>query len=138
MAATLLAARTGAQPRLPEVGRPVGGGYSLAATNFEGKRWGPDWCHDSGAVVLCPPKRQQPFAFPWPRALRRRFAGLRAIVETVHGKLLLTFALAQQRPPTLAGIRARLAATVALHNCCCWLNQHLGRPLLAFADLMDW
>lgn len=138
MAATVLAARTVAQPRLPEVGRPVGGGSYLADTNFAGKRWGPHWCHDDGAVVLCPPKRQQPFPFPWPRALRRRFAGLREIVETVHGKLLMTCALAHQRPHTLAGIRARLAATVALHNFCCWLNQHLGRPLLAFADLMDW
>jgi hypothetical protein len=100
LAETVLAARMVAQPRLPEVGRPVGGGSYLADTNFAGKRWGPHGRHDDGAVVLCPPKRHQPFPFPWSRTLRRRFAGLREIVETVHGKLLMTCALAQQRPHT--------------------------------------
>jgi hypothetical protein len=27
---------------------------------------------------------------------------------------------------------------VALHNFCIWLNEHLGRPRLAFADLLQW
>jgi hypothetical protein len=138
LAETLLAARTCPQPRLPEAGCTLGGGYYLADTNFEGKQWGPHWRHDYGAVVLYPPKRQQPFPVPWPRVLRRAFAGLREIVETGHYKLLTTFGLAQQRPHTLAGLRAHVAAAVTLHNCCCWLNQHLGRPLLAFADLLDW
>lgn len=138
LAETLLAARIRPQSRLPEVGRPLGGGYYLADTNFEGKQWGPHWRRDYGAVVLCPPKRHQPFPVPWPHALRRRFAGLREIVETVHAKLLSTFALAQQRPHTLAGLRARLAATITLHNFCCWLNHQLGRPWLAFADMLDW
>jgi len=31
-----------------------------------------------------------------------------------------------------------LAAKVALHNFCIWLNRQLGRPDLAFADLIDW
>lgn len=35
------------------------------------------------------------------------------------------------------GSHLRLAATVALHNCCIWLNEHLGRPPLAFADLVE-
>jgi len=30
-----------------------------------------------------------------------------------------------------------LAAKAALHNFCIWLNQRLGRPNLAFADLID-
>jgi hypothetical protein len=25
-----------------------------------------------------------------------------------------------------------------LHNFCIWLNAQLGRPLLAFTDLVDW
>jgi hypothetical protein len=35
-------------------------------------------------------------------------------------------------------LRARLAARVALHNFCIWLNERLGRPRLAFADLLGW
>jgi hypothetical protein len=27
---------------------------------------------------------------------------------------------------------------VALHNLCIWLNEQLGRPRLAFADLLGW
>jgi hypothetical protein len=115
----------------------VGGGYYVADTNCEGKRWGPHWPRDDGALVLGPPTRHQPCPVPWSPALRRRSAGLRAIVETVHAKLLSTFALAQQRPHPLAGLRARLAATITLHNFCCWLHQQLGRPWLAFADMLD-
>lgn len=74
----------------------------------------------------------------WPRALRRWLAGLRQIVESVHYKLLHTCGLAQARPHTLAGCQARWAAAVGLHNCCCWLNRRLGRPLLAFAELLAW
>ena len=138
MADTLLAARACPQSRLPEAGRALGGGDSLADTHFEGKRWGPHWRHDYAAVVLCPPKRHQPFPVPWPHALRRAFAGLREIVESVHHNLLTSFSLGQQRPPTLAGLRTHLAAAVTLHTICCWLNQRLDRPGLAFADLVDW
>jgi hypothetical protein len=31
-----------------------------------------------------------------------------------------------------------LAAKMALHNFCMWLNASLGRPQLAFTDLVDW
>jgi hypothetical protein len=31
-----------------------------------------------------------------------------------------------------------LAARVALHNFCIWLNEQLSRPRLAFADLLSW
>jgi len=27
---------------------------------------------------------------------------------------------------------------MALHNFCIWLNEQLGRPRLAFLDLVDW
>jgi len=30
------------------------------------------------------------------------------------------------------------AARVTLHNLCIWLNEQLGRPRLAFADLLGW
>lgn len=138
LAETLLAVRHTPQPRLPEAGVPLGGHYYLADTGFEGKRWWSHWLHAYGARVLIPPKRTQPFPQPWPKALRRAFAGWRQIVETVHDRLLGRFGLEHERPHTLDGFRARLAARVALHNVCCWLNHQLGRPLLAFADLLDW
>ena len=43
-----------------------------------------------------------------------------------------------ERPHALDGFHARLAATCALHNVCIWLNRQLGRPNLAFAELIDW
>lgn len=44
----------------------------------------------------------------------------------------------RERPHALDGFQARLMADVALHNFCLWLNGHLGREPLAFADLLDW
>lgn len=141
LADTLLAARHTPQPRLPEAGTPAGGGYYLADTGFEGVRWWPRWQRHYQATVLIPPKRgtlrSRP-VHPWPRTLRRAFAGWRQIVESVHDKLVHSLGLEHERPHTLAGFRAQLAARVALHNCCCWLNHSLVRPLLAFADLLDW
>ena len=63
--------------------------------------------------------------------------GIRQIIETVSGKLHLVFRLATDRLHTLPGFRARLAAEIGLHNFCGWLNLQLGRPALAFADLLD-
>jgi hypothetical protein len=60
------------------------------------------------------------------------------IVETVYEKLHATFGLRAERPHELQGLRARLAARIALHNFCVWLNDQLGRPRLAFADLLGW
>jgi hypothetical protein len=59
-------------------------------------------------------------------------------VETVYEKLHATFGLRAERPHELQGLRARLAARVALHNFCIWLNDQLSRPRLAFADLLGW
>ena len=65
-------------------------------------------------------------------------AGIRQIVESVYDKLFNTFGLWRERPHELEGLRSRLAARVALHNFCIWLNDRLGRPRLAFADLLGW
>src|SRR6266568_3897164 len=65
-------------------------------------------------------------------------AGLRQVIETIYCKLLNTFRLARERPHALDGFQVRLAAKVALHNFCIWLNLQLGREPLAFADLLDW
>jgi hypothetical protein len=63
---------------------------------------------------------------------------VRQIAETAIARLMDRFGLARDRPHALDGFFARLAAKVGLHDCCCWLNAQLGRPPLAFADLVDW
>jgi hypothetical protein len=72
------------------------------------------------------------------KRLRRWVAGIRQIVETTCEKLVNSFGLHRERPHELRGLRTRLAARVALHNFCIWLNEQLGRPRLAFADLLGW
>jgi hypothetical protein len=84
-----------------------------------------------------PPKRSTKKR-RWPKALRRWVASIRQIVETVNECLHGTFRLDSERPHALSGFQARLAATCALHNFCIWLNHQLGRPSLAFAELVDW
>jgi hypothetical protein len=65
-------------------------------------------------------------------------AGVRQIVATVYEKLDHTFRLDRARPHELCGFQARLAAKITLHNFCIWVNEQLGRPRLAFVDLVAW
>ena len=135
LAETFLAARRYANPRLASVGQPTGGPY-VADKGFEGQANHQRWLDEYGAELICAPRQDSPH--PWPKQLRRWLASIRQIVETVHDKLLHTFRLDRERPHALVGFQARLAASVALHNFCIWLNKQLGRPRLAFADLIDW
>lgn len=135
LAETFFAARATAEPRLPTVGSPADHPY-LADSGFIGAARHTLWLDAFGARVICPPYRSA--ARNWPRALRRWLARHRQIIETVNAKLLLTFRLDRDRPHDLTGFSARLAAKVTLHNFCCWLNRQLGRPTLAFADLLGW
>lgn len=132
---TFLAGRHAPTPALPSVGQTVSGGY-LADKGFEGKRWRVRWKQEYGAQVICAPRKNS--KHPWPKEWRRWLAGLRQIVETVHDKLTHAFRIEAERPHELEGFQARLAAKVALHNFCIWLNQQRGRAPLAFADLVDW
>ena len=90
-----------------------------------------------GSATRCRP-RDHIRKTPWPKSLRRWRAGIRQIVETVSEKLFHTFRLDRERPHDLSGFRGRLAAKIALHNFCIWLNEQLGRPRLTFTDLVDW
>ncbi len=111
-------------------------GYYVVDKGFEGKDRHQHWYHHYRAQVVCPPKRNS--RQPWPKKLRRWLAGLRQIVETVNEKLHHAFRLDRERPQALAGFQTRLAAKVALHNFCIWLNAKLGRQPLEFATLLDW
>jgi hypothetical protein len=135
LASTFFAARAQPCPRLRSCGLPAQGFY-VADKGFAGEQPRLQWQAESSACVVTPP--HQSSKQRWPKALRRWFAGLRQIIETVNDKLLNTFRLAHERAHDLTGFQARLAAKVALHNFCLWFNQHLGRPLLAFADLIEW
>jgi hypothetical protein len=135
LADTLFAVRYQPHPGLLGVGWPALGPY-VVDRGFEGKENHRRWSLLYGAQVICPPKRNS--LHPWPKQLRRWLASLRQIVETVYEKLHNTFRLSRERPHNLIGFQTRLAAKMALHNFCIWLNDQLGRPRLAFADLLDW
>jgi hypothetical protein len=104
---------------------------------FEGAENHLKWLHHYGAQVIHPPKRNSKKR-SWSKRLRRWVASIRQIVESTYEKLINTFGLWRERPPELDGLRARLAARMALHDFCIWLNEQLGRPRLAFADLLAW
>jgi hypothetical protein len=135
LADTFFALRCQSHPSLPSVGAPAMGPY-IVDKGFEGQVNHMVWWQTYRAQVICPPKRNS--KTPWPKPLRRWLAGIRQIVETVHEKLFHTFRLDRERPHDLSGFRSRLAAKIALHNFCIWLNEQLGRPRLAFTDLVDW
>jgi hypothetical protein len=135
LAENFFAVRARPNPRLISVGSVSSGPY-IADKGFEGVENHRRWQESYGASIIHPPKRNS--RKPWSKRLRRWVAGIRQIVESVYDKLFNTFGLWRERPHELSGLRARLAARVALHNFCIWLNDQLGRPRLAFADLLGW
>jgi hypothetical protein len=82
--------------------------------------------------MVAPPQPHGKHA--WPKPPGRWLSGIRQVVEMVNDRPLADFRLDTERPHDLGGLQARLAAKVALHNACLWLNRTLGRPDLAFAD----
>jgi hypothetical protein len=148
LAEALLAAR--ADPALaaalPQAGRGVGAGaadglaYYAADSGFAGRAAHARWRACAHAVVITPPggNWQGTSRERWPDTLRRWLAHYRQVVESVFDRLLFALRLSRERPHALGGFTARLAACVALYNFCLLTNHHLGRPLLAFADLIAW
>jgi hypothetical protein len=136
LAETFFAVRACPNPRLISVGSASSGPY-VVDKGFEGAENHQRWLECYGAHLICPPKRNARKG-SWPKRLRRWVASIRQIVESVYDKLFNTFGLWRERPHELQGLRARLAARVALHNFCIWLNDQLGRPRLAFVDLLGW
>ena len=135
MAESFFATRAYPNERLISVGSASSGPY-MTDKGFEGVENHLKWLHHYGARVIHPPKRNS--KKPWSKRLRRWVASIRQIVESTYDKLFNTFGLWQERPHELEGLRARLAARMALHDFCIWLNDQLGRPRLAFADLLGW
>lgn len=121
--------------RVAGAGPPSAGPY-LTDTGFEGPRWHAHWQAAYDAQVICRPQRKSKRA--WSPEWTAWLASLRQIVETVIAQLHAPFRLRRERPHALSGLLARLAAKVALHNFCCWLNRRLGREPLAVAELLAW
>jgi len=136
MAETFFYLRANPDSRMPSIGKTSNGCYYPVDKGFEGYENQKRWQEAYGAYVICPPKSNS--RRPWPKPLRRWVASIRQMVETVIDKLLYTFRLDRERPHLLMGICTRIAAKVGLHNFCIWLNRQLGRPNLAFADLLGW
>jgi hypothetical protein len=136
LAETFFALRSRPNPRVRSVGSAASGPY-VVDKGFEGEDNHRRWLDRYGARVICPPKRNGRKR-SWPKRLRRWAASIRQIVETVYEKLHDAFGLRGERPHDMSGLRARLAARVALHNFCIRLNESLGRPRLAFAELLQW
>ena len=135
LAEALFAQRATPAPRLASVGRPASGVY-VADSGFAGVECEARWAADHQAQVVAPP--QEGSGRAWPKPKRRQAARWRQVVETVFDHLLFAFRLERDRPHELDGFQARLAAKVALHNFCLWLNRRLGHPDLAFAELLGW
>jgi hypothetical protein len=125
---------------LPSVGRALPNTRYLADAGFSGPRTHAHWAAAYAAQVLTPPggDRAGTSRARWPAAWHRWLRAHRQIVESLFDRLLFTFRLSRERPHTLGGFAARLAAAAALYNACLTLNHRLGRPLLAFADLVAW
>ena len=136
LAETFFNLRANPNPRLKSVGLAFLGSY-VADKGFEGEENHRRWSESYGAHIIHPPKRNSRKG-SWSKHLRRWIAGIRQIVESVYEKLFNTFGLWREWPHELEGLRSRLAARVALHNFCIWLNDQLSRPRLAFADLLGW
>ena len=132
---TFLTVRAHPMMQLTSAGQPAQGCY-IADKGFAGDKPHRRWRECLGAEVITPPHQRSKQR--WPKAWRRWLAHLRQGIESVFDKLLNTFRLARERPHTLTGFQARVAAKISLHNFCIWLNGHLHRPPLAFADLVDW
>jgi len=135
LAETFFALRQRPDARLVSVGQPAHGWY-IADSNFSGAKQIERWAAQYGAWVVAIPQRRlhDPAWQPW----KRRLISLRQIIESVNNMLLTTLGLDDDRPHTMTGFQARLAAKAALHNLCFWLNRQLGRAPLAFADLVSW
>ena len=135
MADTFLALRRYPHPDLPTPG-PFTEAYYLTDNGFVGLTNALHWKRDYGAVLIAAPAHRPESL--WPPLWENWLKSLRQIVESVYDKLENWFGLGRDRNHDLSGFQVRLAAKAALHNFLVYLNLRLGRPALAFANLVDW
>jgi hypothetical protein len=135
LAETLVGQRTQQIPALASAG-PIASNVSVADSGFAGVAYEARLQREVHVQFVAPPQTGSRRRWSW--AERRWVAGRRQIVETVIGRLEGPFRLERERPHALGGFLARLAAKMALHNGCLWLNRQRGQPLLALVELFGW
>jgi hypothetical protein len=135
LAEAFFAQRAAPAQALPSAGRAAAGAY-LADSGFAGRAARARWAGRYDAHVCAPPQRDS--AERRGPALRRWHAGARQIVEAVFQRLLQGLRLERERPRTLGGLLARVAAKVALHNVLIRQHRAAGRPDLAIAEVIGW
>lgn len=132
LADVLLTERAALEPALPSVGRPASGVY-LADSGFAGRAARERWLA-LDADVLAPPQRGS--GDRWEKPVRAQHRSKRQIVETVFARLHGAFRLERDRPRSLGGLLARIAAKIALSNALIRLNRDAGRPGLTLAEVV--
>jgi len=132
LADALLGERAAPAQAAPSAGRAASGVY-LADSGFAGRDARARWLA-LGADVLAPP--QPGSGDYWPAAVRSQHRRLRQIVETAFARLHGPFRLERDRPRSLGGLLARIAAKVALSNALIRLNREAARPGLTLAGLV--
>ncbi len=106
----------------------------LADKGFNGWRWGKHWAQEyATTVITAPPKSSQ---HPWPKPLRRWLASHRQVAETVYSHLVEVFGIKRLGAHSRWGQYTRVAAKMAAFNSGLFINQWLGRPLLALPTLL--
>lgn len=135
LATNFLAARIDQHPRLLCVGQ--GDGLPvLTDRGFNGQFLHEIWRDELNTVVITPP--QSTHRRKWAAKAYRWNASHRQIVETIFGRLHHVFGLEHERPHTLGGFFARLAARMTMSNFCIALNRLLNLPDLQYAHLFNW
>ena len=141
-----------ADPHLARDKRPVPpGGYiggrfavgrfsalpALVDRGLNGGRWLRHWRETYDAsVIAIPPTNSADFQ-TWSRQDCRWHARARQVIEGVFAILDTVFGIKRVNAHSDNGQLTRLAAKAAAYNLGLWLNQSLGRPLGAFATLLD-
>lgn len=136
LAETFFALRGHRPAVLPSVGQSLGQPY-LADMGFGGHACEQRWRTTYGVTVICPPQPDRRTR-QWSTDLRHWLVRHRQIIEAVHARLMSAFRLDANRPHTLSGLLAMLAATFAAHNIAIWLNRRYHRPDLTVVGVLDW
>jgi hypothetical protein len=136
LAETFFAARHRPHPALLCVGAPAKGPY-LTDKGFEAKSLTSALARGlRSGRHLCPQEQQPSPLAAAVAAVAGTPAPDRRNRQWVPASHLPPQPRASPCPRWLPSTPGRLKA--ALHNFCIWLNEQLGRPRLAFADLIAW